>query len=396
MNTDKIRKNIGGALSSFAKSISSVTQSGQTESTVEYPDFLDELMSFFPLDKVDWQAGTYDQYLFDLRKTVVDNYESGNYQVSFFYAHLIFMSYVYYCVERAYQVEPDRMKDIFYPINAYNGREDKPDLESYNSVYDFSKIPEKEIFKVFRIMGMEHQQIKELAKYIGNRDNYAHATGSGNISLDELISSIKAVIGNMTTLNVLFEPSVKKVYIKYLLEGIDKTYEEIAENAYDFIAENVLSLKDIEYISNLGISRVRDENETFKENYRHIRKIHCAFIEYCIENMEITEPENYAMLKDEAYLYYKYHENAAEYVENELGISAYRCGKEGSTFPVYECPDCEAEQLVYNSGTDRYHCFSCDADYTGSELSFCSRCGQIMKANSTSVCTNCIEDMMKD
>ena len=93
--------------------------------------FLVELLHYFPIDKVYISAGSYDQYLYDLEKTVIDNYDVGNYQVSFFYSHLVFMSYVYYCVERAYQVEPERMKDIFYPINAYSGRNDKPDLDKY-------------------------------------------------------------------------------------------------------------------------------------------------------------------------------------------------------------------------------------------------------------------------
>lgn len=47
-------------------------------------DFLLQLLDFFPTDKVDIGSGTYDQYLYDLEKTVVDNYEKGNYQVCFF------------------------------------------------------------------------------------------------------------------------------------------------------------------------------------------------------------------------------------------------------------------------------------------------------------------------
>ena len=86
------------------------------------PSFLVRLLEYFPTDKVDVESGTYDQYLYNLEKTVVDNYEKGNYQVSFFYAHLIFMSYTYYCVDHAFQTNPDRMKNLFYPINAYNGK----------------------------------------------------------------------------------------------------------------------------------------------------------------------------------------------------------------------------------------------------------------------------------
>ena len=162
-------------------------------------DFLLELLYFFPIDKTYISTGSYDQYLYDLEKTVIDNYDSGNYQVSFFYAHLIFMSYVYYCVEKAYDIEPDRMKDVFYPINSYHGKDDKPDLEDYGNVYEFSKIPEKDIFKVFHIMGMDDATIKEFSRYISSRDDYAHATGKGNISEQEFRQNIKTVIGNMNT-----------------------------------------------------------------------------------------------------------------------------------------------------------------------------------------------------
>ena len=48
-------------------------------------DFLLELLYFFPIDKTYISTGSYDQYLYDLEKTVIDNYDSGNYQVSFFY-----------------------------------------------------------------------------------------------------------------------------------------------------------------------------------------------------------------------------------------------------------------------------------------------------------------------
>ena len=100
----------------------------------EYDDFMLGMMNYFPIDKIDIISGTYDQYLYDLQKTVADNYKNGNYQVSFFYSHLIFMSYVYYCVEKAYQLFPERMRDIYYPMNAYAGRRDKPDIDNYASV----------------------------------------------------------------------------------------------------------------------------------------------------------------------------------------------------------------------------------------------------------------------
>lgn len=155
----------------------------------------------------------------------------------------------------------------------------------------------------------------------------------------------------------------------------------------------MLSLWDLKYLCNLGISGIRNENEEFKSKYRFIKKVHCAFIEYCMESMGIDPPSSYTDLRDEAYLYYKYQDNAVEYVENELGISAYECGKESVEFPVYECLECGAEQLVHDAKAQKCHCFSCGEDFDESTITFCDRCGAIMKNNEIDICPNCIENM---
>lgn len=93
-------RNISGALSIFAERMEAILQQAGIDSPPGDKNLLlfNELMDFFPIDKVDRNTGTYDQYLFDLKKTVTDNYMCGNYQVAYFYAHLIFMSYAYYSI----------------------------------------------------------------------------------------------------------------------------------------------------------------------------------------------------------------------------------------------------------------------------------------------------------
>ena len=311
-------------------------------------DFLLELLYFFPIDKTYISTGSYDQYLYDLEKTVIDNYDSGNYQVSFFYAHLIFMSYVYYCVEKAYDIEPDRMKDVFYPINSYHGKDDKPDLEDYGNVYEFSKIPEKDIFKVFHIMGMDDATIKEFSRYISSRDDYAHATGKGNISEQEFRQNIKTVIGNMNTLRGLFLPYLKSRYVEFMLERLDVDYDVVTDNFNDFVFDNSLSICDLDYLCHLGVKNLQESNETLRTNYQSTRNVHCAFIEYCNDNDGIALPDGYPSLRNEKYLFYRYKHHAKDYIENELGINEYRCVKDGGEFPVYECPECGVEQLAYD------------------------------------------------
>ncbi len=352
--------------------------------------FLIELLYYFPIDKTYISTGSYDQYLYDLEKTVIDNYESGNYQVSYFYAHLIFMSYVYYCVEKAYQFEPERMKDIFYPINSYRGRDDKPDIENFGSVYEFSKIPEKDIFKVFRVLGLEDTVIREFSSYISSRDDFAHATGHGNLSEEEFQRNIKTVIGNMSTLHELFFPHLRKLYIDFMLERLDWTYDVVIDNFNDLVFDNALSINDIDYLCHLGVRKLQDSNETLKSEYQATRNIHCAFIEYCMENDGVEPPDGYPSLRNEKYLFYRYKDHADDYVQSELGISAYRCGKEGGEFPVYECPNCGEEQLAYDAESGKFHCFACDVNYTTDDYDFCENCGALKKTGGP-VCAECLE-----
>lgn len=306
------------------------------------------------------------------------------------------MSYVYYCVEMAYGLQPNRVKDVYYPINGYMRKNDKPDIEKYNSVYEFSKIPEKEIFKIFHAMGMSHQQIGDLSNYIGTRDDFAHATGKGNISEDELENNLKSIKGNMVALHTVFVPIITSKYIEFLLNKHSLAFAQLNKEFEEFIFDNTFSFADLELLCKIGISGIRNKNEAFKKNYHCIKKVHCAFIEYCMDNYAIPESDGYEALKNEAYLYYKYHENAEEYIENELGISGYSCVKDGGEFPLYECPACEAEQLVYDSEKQEYHCFDCDITYAEGDISFCERCGMLLCKSEEIVCDSCIEEAMKE
>ena len=85
-----------------------------------------------------------------------------------------------------------------------------------------------------------------------------------------------------------------------------------------------------------------------------------------------------------------------DYVENELGISAYSCIKDAGEFPVYDCPECGHEQLAYDAEADKYHCFHCSEDFDGESLIHCSECHTITYKNEMELCPNCIEHKMSD
>ena len=361
------------------------------------PAFLIELLFFFPIEKTDIAAGSYDQYVYDLEKTIIDNYSAGNYQVSFFYAHLVFMSYVYYCVDKAYQLEPGRMKDIYYPINAYNGKNDKPDIEHYSNIYDFSKIPEKDIFKVFHIIGMEDDTIKSFSRYISNRDDYAHASGKGNFSENELQQNIRTIAGHMNTLWKAFEKYIFQLFIDFIKANIDIEYDNIHDVFNDFIYDSSFSIMDIEYLSHIGVKKLQESDKLLKERFQSTRNIQCAFIEYCQENYGIDPPEGYLSLRNRKYLYYRYKNQAESFVEDVLGISAYQCAKNGEEFPVFDCPNCGKKQFVFDSEGKLYHCFSCGNSYLETQISSCERCGKLMfHHDEISICPECVEALREE
>ncbi len=182
-----------------------------------------------------------------------------------------------------------------------------------------------------------------------------------------------------------------------MLERLDVDYDVVTDNFNDFVFDNSLSICDLDYLCHLGVKNLQESNETLKTNYQATRNIHCAFIEYCNDNDGIALPDGYSSLRNEKYLFYRYKNHAKEYIENELGINEYRCVKDGGEFPLYECPECGEEQLAYNVEKGIFHCFACDESFTTDDISFCERCGSLMRRdNEFPVCSNCIEYLEKE
>lgn len=91
-------------------------------------------------------------------------------------------------------------------------------------------------------------------------------------------------------------------YVAFLIANCKLTYKEVITKIADYTADENFSIKDIEYLSNLGISNIRNENEEFKRNNRLARRIHCALVEYCIESYGIEKPASFKDLRNDTYL----------------------------------------------------------------------------------------------
>lgn len=91
-------------------------------------------------------------------------------------------------------------------------------------------------------------------------------------------------------------------------------------------------------------------------------------------------------------------QTAEEYVRDILGLSYYRTMKDGSPWPIYECPECGRESLVDRgpSGSQYPHeqfiCFGCGEKWMEKDLGYCSECQQPHDASGESlICDSCLE-----
>lgn len=358
---------------------------------------LDAFLSYFPQAAVNYEEGTYDQYLSDLIKTVKDNFTTGNYQVCFFYMHLIFMSYVYYSVDKAYLFHPQAVDLVYYPINAYHGRDDKPSIEGYTSIYEFSKIPEKEIFKIFYALGMDESEVVVLGNYVNERNKYAHATGKGNVDIAYLESSAKEIISHFIKIQKTLNKYLAQIYIKFLLDNYKFDYFHIDCEIDNFIENFALSVSEIKFLCNLGISKYRDTDAQIKTDYRFIKNAHCVFIEHCINLYDVEGTEAYNdWITNDVYVNYRYADRAKEYITDALKISEYECEKDGGEFPLYECPNCDEEQLVYIKEEAIYKCFHCGYQREERELTRCCECGELFETEDEIICPKCLKRKMED
>ena len=168
------------------------------------------------------------------------------------------------------------------------------------------------------------------------------------------------------------------------------------ERAYMDADEQILQ----EFVKVYSLSRAelnwlrKIKTDDFKgcEGYEHIKDLHIALCHYY--TLLVQDDENYHPIED-VYFHHKYQDNANEFVERELGISGYECVKDGGEFPVYDCPECDEDQLVCDAETEKYHCFHCGADFKASDLSVCSECTKLIKNNESCICDACFELKME-
>lgn|GEM_PF-1175665 len=355
----------------------------------EVPEELFKMLEYLPEEFAD---ETEEKYIDALMLAAQISYENGLFQFAYVQYHMLFMTAVYYAVLKVslfheeelkkalYYLLKDRYADFWKETNTKNGK-----------LYfgSFAVINESDVFMLLSAEGLDNNLLGELQKLVQERNRYAHANGQLLLTSDELfMDALNNYNAKMRRVSELLKCDLIAFYKRTIC---DPNFYDPEIRAYsdpdeqivqEFIKEFSLSRAELNWLRKIRLSDFDGcEGETA------IKTLHRALIHYY---RELTQDDYQPF--DDPYVLFKYKNNAAEFVERELETSAYECGKHGGEFPVYECPKCGEEQLAYDADTHRYHCFACDENYTDEDLTFCEKCGSLMRRDgSECICQNCVE-----
>ena len=334
-----------------------------------------------------------EEYIRALQLATETSFENRLFQFAYIQYHMLFMTSIYYALLKLSEIHKEEFeKAIFYLLKDRKSELFKPTNTKGGKLYfgSFAIIPESDVFMLLRVVGMDTSLLGDLQKRVEKRNKYAHANGQMLLTSEDVFwNEIKEYNKCLERVFDLFRSDIISLYRATISKS---EFFDPEERSYMDADEQILQ----EFVKVYSLSRAelnwlrKIKTDDFKgcEGYEHIKDLHIALCHYY--TLLVQDEANYHPIED-VYFHHKYQDNANEFVERELGISGYECVKDGGEFPVYDCPECGHDQLVYDAEADKYHCFHCSQDFEGDSLIHCSCCNTITYKNEVELCPNCIE-----
>ena len=217
------------------------------------------LADYLPMSFKNFGEQEYISFLWEAFET---NYENGKYQFAFLAYHMLMMCFVYFNIWQIRQSAPD---DFAKSLIGF-ARDDEISLLNDASPFTFSKVNERTIFRLFRLIGCDDSQIGNYRKLVDDRNDAAHANGYIYFGTQrEIDAKIRQVMQAVDEIQNHTQPIINRSFEEFLLQS-HKPEEREYLDAEDQIREvlihgNYMSRKDIELCVNFDISALEDDNK---------------------------------------------------------------------------------------------------------------------------------------
>lgn len=245
--------------------------------------YIQEILNFLPINPEDEEDVI--NYIQNITNLIAVNYKYGQYQFAYFGVHLLYMTYVYCVAWKISQIEPDRYKDAIVFARPYNGRERDFKIEDADSLFSYSLMPEKEIAKLFRIIGLDKSQISVVSNLVEMRNEMAHASGKFEILTEDIFDTkVSNVITSMKNIHRCMDTLIRKWYEQVLISFCKGEYEEY-DNPKDIIAEQMiqsfkLSTNELLVCNEMSVSSLITAHRGYQAKLKDFKK---AIADHCQE-----------------------------------------------------------------------------------------------------------------
>ena len=222
---------------------------------------MDEALNLADYLPISFKTPSEQEYIPFLWDAFRVNYESGKFQSAFLAYHMLMMSFVYFSVWQVRETCPDDFKKVLIGFSRDEERNWLMDI----SPFTFSKVNERAVFRLFKLLGCADSQIGKFRKLVDDRNDAAHANGNIYFKTQrEINAKIRQVLGAVEEIQICSQPIINLCYEEFLLQSHNPDVREYPD-AEDQIREvlihsNYMSRKDIEICVNFDISVLEDDN----------------------------------------------------------------------------------------------------------------------------------------
>ncbi len=245
---------------------------------VDYTDvpYLQEILNYLPIDPVDEEDVI--NYVQNITNLIAVNYKYGQYQFAYFGIHLLYMTYIYCSAWKISQIEPDRYKDAIIYARSYSGRESEFKIEEPESVFVYSLMPESDIAKIFKIIGLDNSQITNVVEYVKTRNEMAHASGKFEIlNEDSFDTNVHSLYISIKNIHNKMDPCIRKWYRQVLLRYCNNEYEDY-KNPQDVLIEIMiqsfkLSVNELLVCNQMSVSSLITEHRDYERKLKDFKKV---------------------------------------------------------------------------------------------------------------------------
>ena len=178
-------------------------------------DAVRELDNLLPIS---FKTPAEQDYIAFLRETVEENYINHKYQFSFFVYHMIVMSFFYF---KIWQLRRSYSQDFEKGLIGFS-REDQRNLLSDESPFVFASVGERNILRLFRLIGCDDKKIGTYVKLVKDRNDIAHSNGRILIrDQHSFDAKVHGVIRIANEIQVHQQCVIEKQYREFLHQSSD-------------------------------------------------------------------------------------------------------------------------------------------------------------------------------